>query len=222
MNTIREQSRNPIVVGIAGFVIGALFGLVVLGWWIWPVQWTDATPAELSMTWQEEFLHMTIVQYGVDGDVAQAQANYAALGDAGPEALQMVAQDPQGLSPELIASFTAAVSGQPVAPVVGTPAAGTPVATAAAGEAGRRRRLPDRYHFDCLDLHRAACYRCSDRLRPAARALPSPRCRRCNDPRRPGAGKPPPNSANRLYDQRLRAASCPMAGILYDRRRSVR
>ena len=43
MNDYQEQLNRPWVrVGIA-FVVGAIFGLVVLGWWLFPVQWTDAS-----------------------------------------------------------------------------------------------------------------------------------------------------------------------------------
>ena len=38
---------------IAGaFILGLIIGLVVLGWWLWPVQWTDATPGQLAPEYQ--------------------------------------------------------------------------------------------------------------------------------------------------------------------------
>ena len=47
MDDIREQVNRPLWVGIISFVVGLLIGLVVLGWWLWPVQWTDAGPSDL-------------------------------------------------------------------------------------------------------------------------------------------------------------------------------
>ena len=45
MDTIRQYVKNPLYTAIVGFVIGAIFGLIILGWLVWPVEWTNATPA---------------------------------------------------------------------------------------------------------------------------------------------------------------------------------
>ena len=42
---LRQLIKNPTVTLVAGLLIGSIFGLVVLGWYVWPVQWIDATPA---------------------------------------------------------------------------------------------------------------------------------------------------------------------------------
>lgn len=110
MNKIRELLNNPLVTGVAGLVIGALFGLVILGWWLWPVKWTDATPAELSSDWQEQYLRLTIQAFGASGDATLAQKNFEALGAAGPELLQKISQSPQDLSSDLVASFSSMVA----------------------------------------------------------------------------------------------------------------
>lgn len=141
MNTIREQSKNPIVVGIVGFVVGVLFGLIVLGWWLWPVKWTDASPAELSAEWQNQYLRMAINQFGVDGNLAQAEARFEALGKKAPDVLADIKQNPGELRSELIAAFdsaiTTGVSVVPPAPAVPSPgAATTPVAGAETPAAG--------------------------------------------------------------------------------------
>ncbi len=127
MDAIREKSKNPLVMGLVGLVVGAVFGLVVLGWWIWPVNWTDATPAELSAEWQVEYLRATIQAYGYNGNAAEAQARYAALGPAGQDSLNTIAQDPQGIPTELLSDFSNVVAA--AAPVT-TPSS-TEVAPAA-------------------------------------------------------------------------------------------
>lgn len=38
-------------------IVGIVIGLVVLGWWIWPVKWYDAKPASLSQKYQNDFFH---------------------------------------------------------------------------------------------------------------------------------------------------------------------
>ena len=84
MNAIREQVKNPIVVGIVGFVVGAIFGLVVLGWWLFPVEWEGASPENLSLDSKVEYLRITIEAYGQNGDVEKAQVRFEAIGaDAG-------------------------------------------------------------------------------------------------------------------------------------------
>jgi hypothetical protein len=113
MNVIREQSKNPLVVALVGFIVGAIFGLIVLGWWIWPVEWIDATPAELSFEWQVEYTRMAIEAYGQNGNTAAAQERFAALGEDAGDALAAVAQDPQGIPLELVADFSNVVVAAP-------------------------------------------------------------------------------------------------------------
>jgi hypothetical protein len=112
----RSLLKNPWVMLVAGLVIGSLFGLVVLGWYVWPVEWVDATPAQLSADWQDEFLRMTIELYSLNGDAVKAQERYVALGPAGPEALNRIMQNPAPLSSDAIASFTTNVVATAPAP----------------------------------------------------------------------------------------------------------
>jgi hypothetical protein len=135
MEAISKQSKNPLTVGIVGLVVGTLFGLVVLGWWLWPVQWVNATPAQLSPEWQAEYMVMTIQAFGQTGDVAIAKERYAALDKSGPTALAAVKANPQGLSSDLIAEFEKSVTGTSTA-AGATPAAGT---TPVAGQTGAKK-----------------------------------------------------------------------------------
>ncbi|NTW09400.1 MAG: hypothetical protein HGA28_07520, partial [Anaerolineaceae bacterium] len=36
---------KPLHAAIAAFIAGLFIGLVILGWWLWPVQWYDASPS---------------------------------------------------------------------------------------------------------------------------------------------------------------------------------
>ena len=122
MDAMREKIKKPLVLGLAGFVVGLVIGLVVLGWWIWPVNWTDATPAELGYDWKVEFLRASIQAYGQNGNTTEAQERYAALGPEAQNAINTIAQDPKGISNELLADFSNVVA---VAAPVTTPTSST-------------------------------------------------------------------------------------------------
>jgi hypothetical protein len=114
MNAVRTQSRNPVTIGIVAFIAGLLIGLVVLGWWLFPVQWTGASPAEMSPQWQQYYLTAVIEAYGYDSNATLAQERYAALGSGGQAALSAIAANPPAeLSPDLIASFSNVVMAAP-------------------------------------------------------------------------------------------------------------
>ena len=110
MDEIREQAKNPIVIGVIAFVVGIIFGLVVLGWWLWPVQWTDAAPADLVYEEQVEYLRMTIEAFGYTGDTEQAKARYDALGEDAKTALEGIVQDTAGMDAKLLVDFNAAAA----------------------------------------------------------------------------------------------------------------
>jgi len=121
--TVKEYSKRPLVVGIFCFVVGVIIGLVVLGWWLWPVQWYDASPAQLESGWQDMWLQMAIISYGATGDAATAKVEYEALGDSADDTLARVQANPQGIDPNLISQFSAAVGATAQVPPGVTPTA---------------------------------------------------------------------------------------------------
>jgi len=138
MNKLSQVNSSPwvttaIAAGVA-FVIGLLFGLVVLGWWVWPVKWVNASPADLRPDYRQTYLQMAVEAYALTGDQKVAKDRFEALGKYGPEMLETLAQTPPtGLSVMTIGDFAqavgASVAGMPAATakptrVVGTPAAG--------------------------------------------------------------------------------------------------
>ncbi len=128
MNEMLEKNlafiRTPWFIGAAAFVVGMIFGLVVLGWWIWPVQWTDASPAHLQEAFQEDYLRMAIDSFTLNGNVSLAQERYQALGEQAPKILEAIRQQPGEQAPEDINAFAAVVE----YPGVGMPLQGTPAA----------------------------------------------------------------------------------------------
>lgn len=57
----------------AAFVIGLIIGLVVLGWYVWPVEWTDATPAQLAPEYKSAYVKMTADLYSLTGNAEIVQ-----------------------------------------------------------------------------------------------------------------------------------------------------
>ena len=89
MDKIRELLKNPIYAGAVGLVVGVLFGLVVLGWWIFPVNWVNASPQNLRPDSQQEYLKMAIQSFAVDTNIQAAQQHWK---DLGPNADNILAQ----------------------------------------------------------------------------------------------------------------------------------
>jgi len=110
---IREYLKRPLYVGILAFVVGLILGWMVLGWLLFPVQWTNASPVQLHPGYQEMWLRMAIASYGATGDAATAKVEYEALGNAGADLLALVKAKPGGIDPNLITQFGAAVSAVP-------------------------------------------------------------------------------------------------------------
>lgn len=119
MDTIREKLKQPIIIGLIGFLLGLCIGWFIIGWGIWPVQWTDAAPEHLRQDFQEDYLRMAIFSYAQDKDANQAAERFDALGEVGNELLQKFEGDPQ--TQPFAVEFRMAVQAPPIAtPVVMT------------------------------------------------------------------------------------------------------
>jgi hypothetical protein len=124
MDELKKQVRNPWAALVVGLIVGALFGLVVLGWGLFPVEWTDAAPSDLNATYQQQWLQMAIVEYGYTGDQALAVQRYDALGEEKTVALIDVGNNLGAATPDLYAEYVMAVEPESVTSIVmGTPPA---------------------------------------------------------------------------------------------------
>ena len=56
------------------FVVGLIVGLVVLGWWVWPVQWIDAAPTDLHHGYQQIYVEMIVDSYDVNHNLELAKS----------------------------------------------------------------------------------------------------------------------------------------------------
>ena len=87
MEKIKSFIKKPIALGLAGLLIGVIFGLVVLGWGLWPLKWVDAGPVDLQIDYQRDYLCMTIDSYIRNQDNALVQLRWQGLGEKGPDLL---------------------------------------------------------------------------------------------------------------------------------------
>jgi hypothetical protein len=67
--------RNLIIAAVVGLVVGCLFGWMVMGWLVMPVEW-ELTPAE-----KEQYILMAADSYALNGDDELARARLANLDD---------------------------------------------------------------------------------------------------------------------------------------------
>ena len=58
------QKRPEVSVAVA-FIVGLFIGLVVLGWWLWPVEWTGAGPQDLAPEDQAVYLRTIADAYSL-------------------------------------------------------------------------------------------------------------------------------------------------------------
>ena len=70
MNLVRKY---PALSLLAAFLVGWFIGLVLFGWFIWPVEWTNATPAQLSPQYQQAWVKMVSDLYSFNGNAEMVQ-----------------------------------------------------------------------------------------------------------------------------------------------------
>jgi hypothetical protein len=76
-----QQKRTGLIVAllvILGLTAGAVVGLL-LGWVVWPVQYTDTAIADLAPEHKDEYILLVAAAYANDGDLQKAQARLARL-----------------------------------------------------------------------------------------------------------------------------------------------
>jgi hypothetical protein len=108
----RHWVRSPGGMGIVGFLLGTVFGLVILGWWLWPVEYTGAAPDVLLDYYQLDYLRQTIDSFSLTGDINLARTRFQQLGAHGPILLNELSNDPS-LDKSKLTTFTNAIGASP-------------------------------------------------------------------------------------------------------------
>ncbi len=118
MERFKKYLQYPWVIPALYVLAGILFGWFVLGWGLFPVEWTDATPSYLRQDLKMDYLRMAVDSYGANGDSALANQRWDNLGDKAPELFQQIQDDPKAAKLQAITGFAKVVQAEVVqAPV---------------------------------------------------------------------------------------------------------
>jgi hypothetical protein len=85
---IRKTATPEVLIA---FVFGLVLGLVVLGWWVWPVQWINADPADLRTSHQDTYLQMIADSFALNGNNELALARLEGLKKPGQKDTELTA-----------------------------------------------------------------------------------------------------------------------------------
>lgn len=80
MEKIKSLIKQPLILGGIGLLIGMIFGLVVLGWGVWPLEWVNGAPANLSSDYQRQYLCMVIDSFVRNQDQNLMKVRWSSLG----------------------------------------------------------------------------------------------------------------------------------------------
>ena len=97
--------KRPAFAATLGAILGLFIGWFVIGWGIWPVEWTNATPEVLHSDFQKDYMRMAIDSFRVNGNQALAVKRWDYLGANAVTTFFAVQQDPQGLDPASISNY---------------------------------------------------------------------------------------------------------------------
>lgn len=118
---IRQYLSRPLVAAGVGFLLGLLIGLPVLGWAVFPVEWTDAAPVHLRQDLKTDYLRMAIQAYSVDQDPQLALQRWQELSPEAQTILDSLATDPKLAAKDIVAFRGVVLAGQALLPTGAAP-----------------------------------------------------------------------------------------------------
>jgi hypothetical protein len=80
MDNLRGKVNQSALVGAGAFIAGLVIGLIVLGWWLWPVEWKDAPVNLLREDIQQQVMMWAVNSYNENPDEAAAKQLISDLG----------------------------------------------------------------------------------------------------------------------------------------------
>ena len=66
------QKHKTLITLVTGALLGLLLGLAI-GWWWWPVEWTNSTPGNLRSDFQSDYIVWVTERYASTGDLEWAR-----------------------------------------------------------------------------------------------------------------------------------------------------
>jgi hypothetical protein len=76
--------RNTLLWGFIALLLGVALGLLI-GWVLWPVQYTNTAPAQLRQDYRNDYILMVAAAYQVEKDPEAARERLARLDPEQPE-----------------------------------------------------------------------------------------------------------------------------------------
>ncbi len=131
MEKIKTLIKQPLALGGIGLLIGMIFGLVVLGWGVWPLEWVNGSPVNLSSDYQHQYLCMLIDSYVRNQDLNLMRVRWSSLGNGNTELLKsLTSSECRFTSNTEIDSFKSAMNVAAVPTTIQTPNVTTPATSA--------------------------------------------------------------------------------------------
>jgi predicted flap endonuclease-1-like 5' DNA nuclease len=109
MDANQSSSNRNLWIALGALLVGLIIGLVLLGWWLFPIQWTDAAPVDLLPDYQVDYLLAAVDSFALTFDSNAALQRYQSLGEDGPSTLATVQADPSA-NPTAVAAYSAVVT----------------------------------------------------------------------------------------------------------------
>jgi len=69
--------RQRLLLLALAFAAGLFLGWMVIGWWLWPVQWTDSGPWDLRSDYRQTYVNLVAEEYWRGRDLARVRQNLA-------------------------------------------------------------------------------------------------------------------------------------------------
>lgn len=130
MEKVKSMMNRPLVLGGVGLLLGMIFGLVVLGWGLWPLEWVNGAPVNLSADYQRQYLCMLIDSYVRNSDQNLMRVRWSSLGSQNVELLKnLTASECRFSSNAEIESFKTLMNVSPASSLTLTPGAAAPAAS---------------------------------------------------------------------------------------------
>jgi hypothetical protein len=73
-----KRARQVIVRIAIGIVVGLILGAAI-GWWLWPVTYTNTSPASLRQDYRDDYILMVARTYELEEDIEHARSRLEQL-----------------------------------------------------------------------------------------------------------------------------------------------